>query len=72
MINCYDRLGSRPADRAQGVFDDVLQQFAIYRIPKMESCSAILRGQWRGCNIQLELSPIPITHAVSVREARGD
>jgi hypothetical protein len=34
-----------PADRAQGVFDDVLQHFAICRIPKMESCSAVLRGQ---------------------------
>ena len=60
------------AGRAQGVFADVLQQLAVPSYAEDGIVvRAVLRGQRGDCDIQLELSPVPITRAVSVREARG-
>jgi hypothetical protein len=61
------------ADRAQGVFADVLQQLAVPSYVE----NGIMFGPFYEGNqgtalYNPELSPIPITRAVSVREARGD
>jgi hypothetical protein len=60
------------ADRAQGVFGDVLQQLAV---PAYAEDGILFGPFYEGnegtANLQLRLPTIPIARAVSVREARS-
>ena len=59
-----------PADRAKGLFDDVLKQLAVPSyVEDGILFGRVLRKQRGNCDIQLGLSTIQIARAVSVREA---
>ena len=62
-----------PADRAQGVFDDVLQHLAV---PSYADDGILFGPYYEGHegdgDLQLEVPTIPIARAVSVREAGSD